>query len=350
MTNAALLARLSELSSAVALTKATFDAVLDDLAAGVADLAADVQADARPGLWTDGPVLRRKSGAAVVLRGVESFYGDDAASNPTLWVAQQTAFGANSVAPLVQNSQFTIPRLTALLDATAAAGVVLGLNFDALTVPGSNPVVYNGRARALAPDVVALVNSYDHVFLELEDETGWPQTEAAWVADVNGLVAALRGAGHVHPIKVGSPFGGRYFRHAVNAGAQVLAADPLHKVLFTFQAYVRAPNPGGWDFLDEINAIPYLASDPTGCLRVVAALVASGLCFCVGLDHTDDVGVTVWAVLGPLLHAAGVSWQWWVWANGGDVNALFYPGSGWNYATGTTTATGAAVAAAGLFS
>ncbi len=312
------------------------------LATSVATLATDVATAARPGLYVDGPVFRRRNGAAVQLRGIESFYDENAAADPALWVAQQVALGANSVAPLVRNAQFTIPALTALLDATHAAGVVCGVNFDALT-NGATPPVYNGRARALAPDVVALLNSYDHVFLELEVETGWPQTQAEWVLDVSALVAALRAAGHVHPVKVGSPFGGRYFRHAVNAGALVLAADPLHKVLFTFQAYVRAPNSGGWDYLDEVNGVPYLASDPTGAARVVAALLASGLCFVVGLDKVDDVGETIWLALGQALNAAGVSWQWWVWVNGGDPNALFYPTNGWYYPTGSLTATAALV-------
>ncbi len=314
------------------------------LDAFVAQLKADIAIDARPGMYVTGSTLRRKDGTVIVLRGIESFYDDNAAANPALFVSLQKALGANTIAPLIRNSQFTVPLLNALLDAAKAAGVVVGVNFDALH-NGATPPVYNGRARACEPAFVALVNSYDNIFLELEVETGWPQTEAEWVADVNGLVAALRAAGHLHPIKVGSPFGGRYMRHAANAGAQVVAADPLHKVLFTFQAYVRTPNSGGWDYLDEVNGFPYLASDPSGCIRLVAALLASNVCFVVGLDKVDDVGETVWATLAPLLNAAGISWQWWVLVNGGDPNALIYPAGGWNYTSVTTNAIGTQVAA-----
>jgi uncharacterized protein YndB with AHSA1/START domain len=263
----------------------------------------------KPGLWVDGATLRTKTGAKVVVRGIEAMYGPTSASNPAGIHAVVTALGANTYSPLPQQNQSTAATLKALLEESRKAGLVLGLNGDHMG---------NGRARLCAPEVVALVNQYDHVFLECEVETGWGQTPAQWVAGVNEMVAAFRAAGYKCPIKVGSPDGGRSPRLPLAFGAEVVEADPEHSIIFTWQAYWASDSNAGWTY-QEHNGF---AKGLPGIKACCEAIASSGLCFVVGLDKVDDVGDTGSDVLMQELERLGIGWQWWVLFNGGDPNGM----------------------------
>jgi hypothetical protein len=287
---------ISSLQALVASLQTQLDAVLHPPAPPVTPVP---PISTRKGLYVDGAALRTKSGAAVVIRGVELMVGQDVNNRgfgPLL--ADLKAIGANAVSPLFQGSFGAVATVKAFCDAARALGLIVGVNADHQS---------NGRVWLTAAPMVALLNSYDHVFLECEVETDQTTSSATWAADAKGLVAALRAAGHIHPIKVGAPVGGRMVKHPLAKGAEVLAADPLKNVCFTWQAYWKKAI-GGWQYAEDNG----FAAGIAGSKAAIAACASSGLHFVVGLDWQDDVGETGVPELSAEADRLGVSYQYWV--------------------------------------
>lgn len=260
--------------------------------------------EGKKGLYVSNGKLYTKNGTEFVVRGFESMCGSDALNaGPATWCATQKALNANTISPLWQSSQASATRLKVWLDAARAAGLVVGFNVDHIA---------DGRAFLKQAEIVTLCNSYDNLFLECEVETGWGQTAQQWLDDVIGMVMELRGAGHIHPIKVGSPAGGRVIKLPLQVGKQVVDADPLKNVMFTAQLYWDEIVPvGSWHYQQE-NGIPVSAADPTGAIEAAKRMKDSGLCFLVGLDKVDDIGTTLYKQFMPEADKHGLNVQWWV--------------------------------------
>lgn len=270
----------------------------------------------RQRLYVDGRTLRRKDGTPVRC-GIESMFADGL-QDPTLFFARQKAAGADIVSPLPQGrwmqGALDVAQHQRIVAATSGLGLVLGYNADHMHQDG---VGQNGRDWLCRPEVVAMLNACDACFIEVEVETGWDQTAIAWRDDVIAMVLQLRAAGHLNPIKVGSPDGGRSPRRALEMGAQVVAADPLHQVIFTWQRYWGLQT-SGWTYQGH-NGV---AHGLPGSLAMCDQIAASGLCFLVGEESRDDIGPTGFETVIPRLKQLGIIWQWWVWSNGNDPTAL----------------------------
>jgi hypothetical protein len=290
--------------------------------------------EGRKGLFVSNGKLYTKNGAEFVVRGIESMCGSDAFNaGPSAWCATQKAMNANTISPLWQNSQISTDRLKVWLDATREAGLACGFNFDHIP---------DGRDFACKKEIVDLCNKYDNIFLELEVETGWGQTATQWLDDVNGMVKALRDAGHIHPIKVGSPAGGRVIKLPLEHGKKVLDADPLKNLLFTLQCYWdESPPVGSWHYQQE-NNIPVSAADPTGAVEVCRRIRESGLCFIIGLNKQDDIGITNYKQMFAEADKQGLSVQWWVLFGDGMWPLSNLLGH-WNQSLSSITATGTEV-------
>lgn len=256
------------------------------------------------GLYVQNGKLFTKNGTEFVVRGYESMCGSDAFNaGPAAWCATQKALNGNTISPLWQSSQSSPERLKIWLDAARAAGLVVGFNVDHIP---------DGRAFLKQKSIVDLCNSYDNIFLECEVETPWGDTNQQWQDRVIQMVLDLRSAGHVHPIKVGGPGFGRVIKPALAVGQQVLNADPLKNVLFTAQLYWDGIVPqGSWHYQQE-NNIPVSDADPTGAIEVAKRLKDSGLCFIVGLDKEDDIGVTLYKEFMVEADKHNLNVQWWV--------------------------------------
>jgi hypothetical protein len=268
---------------------------------------APAPAPARTSLYVDGPVIRSRNGAALQLRGIELMYGSGSSASPSGSVAACKSYGANTVAPLYQT--MSVPMARAHLVACRAANVICGVNVDKEGI---------GRQMLLLPDMVALCNEFrERVYLECEVELGnETQTPDQWAVTAKAFVKALRDAGHLATIKVGSPFSGRDPRHAVAKGADVLAADPQHNLMFTWQAYWGINPASNWTYPETFGYPKPTAADPiAGYRAAVDAIKASGLCFLVGIDAVDDIGDTGYVALANLLHSKGISWQFWALTN-----------------------------------
>jgi hypothetical protein len=229
-------------------------------------------------------------------------------------------------------------KVKAHLDACKAANVVCAVNGDHLGQDTGVP----GREWFCRSGTVELLNKYDNIILqcetEIDDQDGDISAEE-WVAYATEMVRLFRTAGHMAPIKVGSPFSGRDPRHALSHGKLVLEADPLKNVIFTWQAYWGTDPNAGWTFQQECGFPRPTAADPIkGHKACSDAILASGLCFIVGLDAMDDIGATGYVAHAQYLHSLGIGWQFWCLSGDGRGSNLTY-----GYLDNTTTAYGAAL-------
>lgn len=257
---------------------------------------------ARPRLWVDGPVLRTGKGFDAGWRGMELMWGPTSDTNAAKLCANIKAFGANAISPLFQPGQEGIIDVRECLVAAHAAGLMVGVNADHTS--GGTGWIKRG-------DVVAACNEFPGVMLESQVELGSidSMTQALWVQNAKSFIKGMRDAGHKAPIKVGAPTGGRLPHWALSAGQELVAFDPEHSLIFTWQAY-WASNTSAWQFSREAGCVNIGVA---GALEMADKIKASGLCFIVGLDGADDIGVTPWKELGQQLHTHGVGWQWWAW-------------------------------------
>jgi hypothetical protein len=310
----------------------------------------------RPGLYVDGGKLRTKNGAELVLRGMEIMIGQDSVNRGLANVVNDIkAMGCNGVSPLFQAwydsngvktfDSGTVAQVRAFCDIVKAAGLVCVVNGDHRRLGSPPASALGGRAWLCQPDMVTLLNSYSNVILACEVETDSVPTgtsgDAPWVSGANNLVAELRAAGHIHPIKVGAPQGGRRVEHPLRAGAQVLAADPLKNVLFTFQAYWPEATTSSQQWYQNCAGVaPGLA----GTKAALGQCAASGLCFLPGLDWRDDIGLTGAVALSAHCDTLGLGYQYWVYSHDGisDNNVIGH----WNLLPANTTANGLAIGAA----
>ncbi len=271
----------------------------------------------RTGLWVSGGALMTAQGVPVQYRGIEALWGPTSASNVAKAIGAMKGFGANAVAPLFQRAQSTAAHVWDCIQESERQGMMTAVNADAAGVD---------RAWLKRSDIVTRCNAGKGVILECEVELGDKASMSAsqWRDLAISFVLDLRNAGHTAPIRVGSPSGGRSPSYALKVGRDVLAADPLHSSLFTWQAYWDRDPSGAWEYAtsEGFNA------GTAGALECADMLRNSGLCWLVGLDGADDIGPTPYLDLAMRLHQHGIAWQWWAmfvgdsYGNGLTIDAL----------------------------
>jgi hypothetical protein len=287
---------------------ARVDAEVRDLRARIAEYeAAATQPlpSAKTGLWVDGPTLKTKTGAPANWRGMELLWGPTADSQATQLCKNIKAFGANAISPLFQQGQEGVIDVRECLAAARAEGLMVGVNADNTS---------GGTGWIRRSDIVDACNHSDHVMLESEVELGSidTMTRDIWFANAKKFITGMRDAGHTSPIKIGAPTGGRLPHWSLRVGDLLVDHDPRHNLIFTWQAYWAA-DLTRWQFSTEAGMEN---EGVAGALEMADAIAASGLCFIVGLDGADDVGVTPWKELATRLHQKGIGWQWWAWMVG----------------------------------
>lgn len=256
--------------------------------------------EGKTGLWVDGGVLKTKKGTPIVIRGIEMMFGNDAFNlGYAEFMRRMKALGANCVSPLFQRSHNSVTIVKNFCDAAREAGLLVGVNADHA----------GGRSWINQPAMVELLNKYDHVFLENEIETNPNNpSNAQWRDSVIDLIMSYRNAGHKNLVKVGAPQGGRHVRYPLAMGKEVLAADPLKNTCFTWQAYWEGQVDNGWQYQSDNG----FAKGSAGTKAAIKACADSGVCFIVGLDWRDDIGMTNWEELADECELRGVSYQHWV--------------------------------------
>ena len=128
-------------------------------------------------------------------------------------------------------------------------------------------------------------------------------------------------------------------------GKQVLDFDPLKNILFTWQAYWdETPALGSWHY-QQHNNIAVTPQDPTGAIEQCKRIKDSGLCFIIGIDKVDDVGITIYKQVMTEADKHGLNVQYWVLF--GDHRTEQNLLGHWNQLPGSVTPTGTEIA--GLF-
>ncbi|MES2384546.1 MAG: hypothetical protein V4593_08350 [Pseudomonadota bacterium] len=280
------------------------EAQVDAQAAEIVRLRALVT-PARTGLYVDGTKLRTRFGVELRLRVLEVMLaGNLKQYGYAKFLAQiKNDLGANAVAPLFEDGFASQTEVKAFLDAALLLGLVVFVNAD-------HQGNFAGGTQGWADEawLATLMNGYPNVILECDVETyvqNGDASTAAWVTAEKAKVAKFRAAGHKSPIKVGAHAGGRDVSYPLAKGAEVLAADPEHNLVYTFQAYWGAA--GTW-YQSSNNFADGLA----GTKAALAACAVSGLCFVPGFDVADDVGSTNEPALLAEAIRLGLSHAHWV--------------------------------------
>jgi hypothetical protein len=311
------------------------------------------------------------------LRGMELMCNDDVFNRGFVNVCADLAVsGCNGVSPLFQGKYGLPVHVEAFIKAAHAQQLVVGVNADhqngafstwanvlswvaegfRFLLDGqvrtgsvsSQNVIVNGQTITSAalgrfnrtgrlwitePKMVAICNRYPGIFLECEVETDPPNpTNEEWEASVKNLIDAYRTAGHEAIIKVGAPQGGRQVRYPLAKGAAVAAYDPKKRTAFTWQAYWKEAAVAGWHYQGDNG----FAAGVAGTKQAIQACANSGLCFIVGFDWIDDVGLTGELALIAEADLRDVSCQHWVLYGDGMGNNLK---EGWQLTTSTTMGT-----------
>lgn len=158
-----------------------------------------------------------------------------------------------------------------------------------------------------------LIGEEDYVIINIANEFPSNNESNVWKEAYLEAIPMLREAGLVHTIMVDCAGGGQYGKCMEDAGAEVLAADPLHNTMFAIHMYGTA---GGTSELIEQN-LQYATE--------------RGLCVCVGefgFKHSDGdvdeayimryceenaIGYLTWAWKGNATQAAyldmALSWD-----------------------------------------
>jgi hypothetical protein len=249
----------------------------------------------------DGGVMRDPMGNVWSARGIEYLWGPTSAGAPSAAVEVSKALGANMIAPIFGRDQSSLLHVANCLAVADSFNAAVAVNADGAGVD---------RAWLKRADIVKICNEARCVaMLECEVELGSKasMTATQWRDTAIAFVLDLRAAGHTKPIRVGSPSGGRFTKYARQQGAAVLAADPLHNCLFTWQAYIDSDPSGTWQYQDDEG----VDRGTAGALQLADLIKATGLCWLVGLDGADDIGPTPYVQLAQRLHQHGIGWQWW---------------------------------------
>jgi mannan endo-1,4-beta-mannosidase len=260
-------------------------------------------------MYTSGNHLLDSCGNVFVTRGVEQIFGQELPEGND-WVGlikQIAATGVNAVRILAGDT-LGVDDVDALLDVVADHGMV------AYVSPyGSEAGAWLGR-----DEVKSMLAKHERNILI--DAFGEPQFDDRdkFLADSTAALQQVRAWGYRVPLTVTANQSGRDLPSILELGAQIMAADPLHNVMFGWQAYW--PNNGYYQDLYGYSLT-----------EAVQAAAAAPFPIQLGLDHVTDFPSDVTADYGTLLTAtqqSGIGWLWWDWYNPyGNENDLTIDGS-----------------------
>jgi hypothetical protein len=252
-------------------------------------------------------------GERFAVRSIESMFGNGT-SNAASFVAGHKALGANALGPLPNSSVSSVADIEELLAAAYAEGLVIGLNADHTN---------QGEGFFQNTQLQAVINRYPNVFIQQAVELGSDMSEDQWVQAARDKIDAYVDLYPDKPLKIGSPFGGRSPRFALDRCEDVVdyyySRGGRGGLIFTCQLYWRSTN-ADWSYQEENG----FSDGLPGILEAVDAMAASPCMFMPGLDNEDDVGYTGWREVMDHLRGSDsdpglrLSFQWWVYYNSGD--------------------------------
>jgi mannan endo-1,4-beta-mannosidase len=259
-------------------------------------------------LWTDGSVLRDACGNAILVRGVQQIFADQAPRGID-WLSlidEIVATGANAVRIQAETATLGVAGVDSLLTRFDMHNIVAILNPD-------------DSAWLADPAVVSMLSAHQgHLILDAYGPGYDNRTK--FLSSATAAVTRLRGYGYRVPFIVLSNNYGRDLPAALDYGAQIIAADPLHNTILGWDAYWGSSN---W----------YQSLYGMTLTQGVAAAASAAFPIQIGLTLITDPPNEYldYKTLMSETQAHGLGWLWWDWYNpNGPENNLSADGTGGN--------------------
>lgn len=265
---------------------------------------------AHPTLWTEGRVLRDSCGNQLVLRGVQQILtnGVPLDNDWTGLMDQIAATGANAIRIQVNTTALSLSDIDAVLSRLATHNLVTVIN------PSSTSWFADASVRSM------LSRYSDRLILDAYGP-GYDD-RPRFLNAAKAAVAQVRGYGYQVPLVVLTNNYGRDLPAALNYGAEIIAADPLHNTILGWDAYWGSSN---W----------YQQRYSMSLTQGLVASAAAAFPIQVGLILETDPGETLdYETAMTEARANDLGWLWWDWYNPNDqTNNLSADGTSINLRT-----------------
>lgn len=196
----------------------------------------------------------------------------------------------------------------ALIDAAKAQKLAIILEVHDATSLGSRPeACAQIRIVDYWKSIASLLQGQErYIIINIANEPRGGADEQAWIGETIGAVQAMRAAGFRHLLMVDAPGWGQDGEHVMrDNAAKVLAADPLHQIVFSIHMY------GGYD--SDAKVTDYIAHFRKAGLTLVVGEFGN-----VFRGTNIPVGTVV---ADSIAHASGyLAWSWA--GNGGEDHNL----------------------------
>jgi len=252
---------------------------------------------ARATMYTAGRRLLDSCGQPFVVRGVEQVFGEQLPQgNDWVGLLEQIAqSGVNAVRILAGTDTLSTRDVDALL------GVVKQQGLAAYITPyGDEATRWLER-----PEVREMLAKHEkYILIDAFGEPTFDDRER-FIAESTRAIRDVRSWGYRVPLTVTANQFGRDLPSLFELGEQILAEDPLHNVVFGWQAYWGQ---NGY----------YQQHYGMSLSEAVDAVAHAPFPIQLGLDHVTDFPSTETADYGTLLTATAqhaVGWLWWDWFN-----------------------------------
>lgn len=258
---------------------------------------ASTPAIARATMYTEGRRLLDSCGQPFVTRGVEQIFGEQLPQgNDWVGLLEQIAdSGVNAVRILAGTDRLSTADVDTLLGVVKQKGLVAYM-----TPYGDEATRWLERQEVR--DMLAKHEKY--ILIDAFGEPTFDDRER-FIAESIESLQDVRSWGYRVPLTVTANQFGRDLPSLFELGEQILAADPLHNVVFGWQAYWGQ---NGY----------YQQHYGMSLAEAVAAVARAPFPIQLGLDHVTDFPSTETADYRALLTATaqhGVGWLWWDWYN-----------------------------------
>lgn len=255
-----------------------------------------------------GRFLQDPQGARVVVRGPEQVMWN-ASWLPNSLVSDIGRTGASGVRILpyfTDNTPTSEPRSTlAQVEDMIRRGINAHMLVDVALDGGNHTDLW------LRADVKALMIKYQRYIVVHAMGESYEGTHAAWAARAKTVITSLRNAGYTMPLYIMARDGGRNLPAILERGAEVQAHDPLHNIVFGWQAY--------WGSNGDYQRNYQMTLD-----QAFAKVAAAPFPIQVGLiyhsDHQNqgDNQTIPYTNLITLAQQNQISWLWWDYRMGRD--------------------------------
>ncbi len=241
----------------------------------------------------DGRYLRDVCGNVLLLRGVQQILGKELPEGND-WaglIDEIAATGANAVRIHPNTSFLGVTGVDSVLARLATHNLIAILNPDS-------------SAWLADPAVKSMLLKYQNRLILDAFGPGYDD-EPKFVSDALAAIARVRGYGYQVPLVVLSNNYGRDLPAALTHGAQLVAADPLHRIVLGWDAYWGV---NGW------------------FQRLYGMTLEQGIAAAAGAAFPIQIGITLVADSGSTntmdfagamtaAQANEIGWLWWDWYN-----------------------------------